>query len=227
MQALANELDLSIVIGVIERTIGTLFCTALIFRPLAPHPELHRKLMPTAAERLIWGFGDGSTMQAIETPCGRIACAICWENYMPAFRMHLYAQGVELWCAPTVDDREMWRTSMRHIAYEGRCFVLSACQYLKRADCPADYQPVQGNAPETVLIAGGSSIVSPFGEVMAGPLLDGEGLLLQQIDLGEIAKGKFDLDVTGHYARADIFSVRVDGSARTAVQEEKRVMTQR
>ncbi len=227
IQSLANELDLSIVIGVIERTIGTLFCTALIFRPMTAQPVSHRKLMPTAAERLIWGFGDGSTMQAVSTSCGRIGCAICWENYMPAFRMHLYAQGVELWCAPTVDDREMWRTSMRHIAYEGRCFVLSACQYLTRADCPADYQPVQGNDPETVLIHGGSSMISPQGEVMAGPLLDCEGLLLAEIDLGEIAKGKFDLDVTGHYARPDIFSLRVDASARAAVQEENRVMTQR
>lgn len=137
---------------------------------------------------------------------------------MPAFRMHLYAQGVELWCAPTVDDREMWRTSMRHIAYEGRCFVLSACQYLRRADCPADFQPVQGNDPGTVLIGGGSTIVSPQGEVMAGPLLEQEGLLAAEIDLGEIAKGKFDLDVTGHYARADIFSLRVDESERRAVE---------
>jgi nitrilase len=227
LQALADELELSIVIGVIERTVGTLYCTALIFRPRAESPELHRKLMPTAAERLIWGFGDGSTTRVIDTPCGRIGCAICWENYMPAFRMHLYAQGVELWCAPTVDDREMWRTSMRHIAYEGRCFVLSACQYLKRADCPPDYQPIQGNDPETLLIGGGSSIVSPFGEVIAGPLLEREGLLVAEIDLGEIAKGKFDLDVTGHYARPDIFSLRVDGSARAAVQEENRVITQR
>ncbi len=107
---------------------------------------------------------------------------------------------------------------MRHIAYEGRCFVLSACQYLTRADCPTDYEPLQGNDPSTVLIRGGSSIVSPMGDVLSGPLLDGEGLLVADIDVGEISKGKFDLDVTGHYSRPDIFSLRVDTSRREAVE---------
>lgn len=219
MQALADKLDLSIVIGVIERAAGTLFCTALIFRPAAENPEIHRKLMPTAAERLIWGMGDGSTMRTVDTPAGRVGCAICWENYMPAFRMHLYNQGVELWCAPTVDDREMWRTSMRHIAYEGRCFVLSACQYMTRGDCPPNYDPVQGNDPATVLIHGGSLIASPQGDIVAGPLCAGEGLLTAELDPGEIARGKFDLDVTGHYARPDVFSLRVDTSRRAALRE--------
>ncbi len=218
IQALADELGLTVVAGVIERNIGTLYCAALTFRPLASTPHIHRKLMPTAAERLIWGFGDGSTMLAVPSPMGRLGCAICWENYMPAYRMHLYSQGVEIWCAPTVDDREMWRNTMRHIAYEGRCFVLSACQYLTRADCPADYEPREGNDPSTVLIGGGSLIVSPMGEVLAGPLLAQQGLLTADIDVGEISKGKFDLDVTGHYSRPDIFSLRVDTSRRVAVE---------
>jgi nitrilase len=221
IQELADELDLSIVIGAIERVSSTLFCTALTFRPSAGGPEIHRKLMPTAAERLIWGFGDGSTMRVISTPAGRVGCAICWENYMPAYRMHLYSQSVELWCAPTVDDREMFRTSMRHIAYEGRCFVLSACQYLTRRDCPDDYHPTQGDEPDTVLISGGSMIVSPFGDILAGPLADGEGLLTAEIDLEEIPKGKFDLDVTGHYGRPDVFSLQVDTSPRAVVSETK------
>ena len=221
LQELGNELQLTIVIGVIERVGRTLHCTALTFQPTSGlnwrAPEIHRKLMPTAAERLIWGCGDGSTMRVIETQAGRVGCAICWENYMPAYRMHLYSQGVELWCAPTVDDREMFCTTMRHIAYEGRCFVLSACQYLTRADCPADYDPVQGNEPGTVLIGGGSVIVSPMGEVLALPPAKGECLLTAEIDLAEIAKGKFDLDVTGHYARPDVFALQVNTTPQRAV----------
>ena len=210
LQALADELDLTLVVGAIERRGGTLFCSTLTFLPRAPQPHIHRKLMPTAAERTIWGCGDGSTMAVLPSPVGRIGCAICWENYMPAYRQHLYNQCVELWCAPTVDDREIWQSSMRHIAYEGRCFVLSACQYLTRADCPADYHPVQGNDPATVLIGGGSVIVSPLGETLAGPLRGREGVLWAELDLGDIVRGKFDLDVAGHYARADIFTLRVN-----------------
>lgn len=191
LKALADELALTVVIGVIERHGQTLCCTGLTFVPGSDSPHIHRKLMPTASERLIWGFGDGSTMKAVDTPAGRVGCVICWENYMPALRLHMYGQGVELWCAPTVDDREMWRASMRHIAYEGRCFVLSAVQFTEQ-------------------IAGGSVIVSPFGEVLAGPLLDAEGLLVVEIDLGLIPQGKFDLDVTGHYARPDVFSLTVN-----------------
>jgi nitrilase len=217
VQSWADDLNVVIVGGVVERVNSTLCCTALMFRPGASSPHIHRKLMPTAAERLIWGFGDGSTMQPVDSPAGRIGTAICWENYMPAYRMYLYSQGVQIWCAPTVDDREMWLTSMRHIAYEGRCFVLSACQYMTRADCPPDYDPVQGNAPETVLIGGGSVIVTPLGDVLAGPLLGGEGLLTADIDVADIPKYKFDLDVTGHYARPDIFSITVNTQRRAAV----------
>ncbi len=220
VQGWADKLNLLIVTGVIERVGRTLCCTALTFQPGEQHAHVHRKLMPTAAERLIWGFGDGSTMQPFDTPVGRIGTAICWENYMPAYRMHLYAQGVEIWCAPTVDDREMWRTSMRHIAYEGRCFLLSACQYLKRRDCPSDYDPIQGNHPDTVLINGGSVIVSPLGDVLAGPLLNSEGLLIADIDTTEIPKYKFDLDVTGHYSRPDIFSLNVNTKSCRAVEEK-------
>ena len=120
---------------------------------------------------------------------------------MPAYRLYLYSVGVQIWCAPTVDDREMWRTSMRHIAYEGRCFVLSACQYTTRAD---------NDDPDEIMIGGGSMIVSPFGEILAGPLTDGPGLLVADLDMGEIAKGKFDLDVAGHYSRPDIFTLEVN-----------------
>lgn len=133
---------------------------------------------------------------------------------MPLLRTAMYAQGVELYCAPTVDDREVWASSMRHIALEGRCFVLSACQFARRSDYPADYRPIQGDDPATVLIGGGSLIVSPLGRVLTGPLRDGPGLLVADLDLGELARGKYDFDVTGHYARPDLFTLRVNTASQ-------------
>jgi nitrilase len=218
--AWAGELGLHLVMGAIERDQGTLYCSTLIFVPERGLVAKHRKLMPTASERLIWGFGDGSTMALVDTEIGRLGSAICWEHYMPMFRQYLYSGGVQIWCASTVDEREMWGVSMRHIAYEGRCFVVSACQYFTRSDCPRDFEPIQGNAPDTVLIHGGSMIVSPFGKVLAGPLEGGEGLVTAEIDLGEIARGKFDLDVAGHYARPDVFRLWVDVAAKPVVSTE-------
>jgi nitrilase len=208
---------LNVVIGVIERESGTLYCTALFFGSDGELKGKHRKLMPTAMERLIWGFGDGSTMPAVKTEFGTMGAAICWENYMPLFRTAMYAKGVTLWCAPTVDDRESWQVTMRHIAFEGRCFVLGACQYLLRSDCPDSYHPIQGEAPDTVLIKGGSVIVSPLGHVLAGPLREKEGVLTSELDLADIARGKFDLDVVGHYARPDVFSLLVDENPKKAM----------
>lgn len=177
----------------------------------------HRKLMPTAMERLIWGFGDGSTLTVVDTAIGKLGAVICWENYMPLLRMAMYAKGVQLYCAPTADDRETWLPTMRHIALEGRCFVLSACQYLTRGDCPLDYAAVQGNEPHTVLMRGGSCIISPLGQVLAGPHFDAERILTADLDLADITRGKYDLDVVGHYARADVFRLQVDETPRTAV----------
>jgi len=198
----AKELDLHIVIGVIERGGNTLFCTSLVFSPSAGLIAKHRKLMPTAMERLLWGLGDGSDIGAVDTEIGRIGVAICWENYMPLYRQFLYEQGVQLWCAPTVDSREIWQASMRHIAYEGRCFVLSACQTLTRDDWPDDLKEAGGE------IDGRSLIISPQGEIVAGPIAQ-EGLLTAEIDLDDIARGKFDLDVAGHYNRPDLFTLHV------------------
>ena len=161
----------------IERDGGTLYCTAVFIDPRHGLVAHHRKLMPTAAERFLWGQGDGSTMPAVHTDFGVLGAAICWENYMPLFRQAMYAKGVEIWCAPTVDDRDQWQATMRHVALEGRCFVIGANQYLTRADLPDDVHPIQGDAPATVLIDGGSVIVSPLGEILAGPLRGGEGVL--------------------------------------------------
>lgn len=213
--ALAAELGMTIVVGVIERDGGTLYCTAVYLSADGELIGKHRKLMPTGSERLVWGQGDGSTIEVFDSPAGRFAATICWENYMPQFRLATYQQGVQLWCAPTVDDREIWQSTMRHIAYEGRCFVLSACQYVCADDLPEDYHLVR-EMPQD-LIRGGSVIVSPLGEVLAGPLFGEEGVLVADIDLGDIARGKFDLDVVGHYGRPDVFSLSVNTGANTAV----------
>ena len=192
LAAAAHAAGIWLVMGVIERDGGTLYCTALFFSPDGALAGKHRKLMPTAMERLIWGFGDGSTLPAIETGFGKIGAVICWENYMPLLRTAMYAKGITFYCAPTVDDRETFALSMRHIAFEGRCFVLCACQY--RAN----------------LIRGGSVIAGPLGQVLAGPNYEGECILTADVDPGEIAEAKYDFDAVGHYARPDVFKLTVN-----------------
>jgi nitrilase len=219
----AKKQGVYLVIGVIERDGGTLYCTALFFSPQGHLLGKHRKLMPTAMERLVWGFGDGSTMPVFDTPVGKIGAVICWENYMPLFRTYMYSQEIQIYCAPTADDRDTWLSSMRHIALEGRCFVLSCCQYLRRSDCPKEYAAIQGDDPETVLMRGGSCIVGPLGQVIAGPNFDGPCILTADLDLDDIARGKYDLDSVGHYARPDVFQLNVNVRSTHPVKEWNRV----
>lgn len=209
------------VIGVIERDGGTVYCTALFFDGKKGLVAKHRKLMPTGAERLIWGFGDGSTMPVIDTPLGRIGAVICWENYMPMMRMAMYDQGITLYCAPTADDRDGWAATMQHIALEGRCFVLSACQHITRGAYPDDYDCALGDDPETVLMRGGSMIVDPLGGVLAGPDYSGETILFADIDPDAVVRGKYDFDVVGHYARPDVFRLDVNVAPQRAVNRNK------
>ncbi|MCK0068286.1 carbon-nitrogen hydrolase family protein [Kordiimonas laminariae] len=207
---IVQKLDVYLVVGVVERDGGTLYCTSLYFSPDGGMIGKHRKLMPTALERVVWGFGDGSTLAAPKTEIGTLGGAICWENYMPQLRLSMYGKGVEFYCAPTVDDRDVWLPTMQTIALEGRCFVLSACQYMERGYGPEDYHPVQGEADDTVLIRGGSCIISPMGEVLAAPVFGKETILTAEMDKSEIIRGKYDLDVVGHYGRPDIFSLHVN-----------------
>jgi nitrilase len=208
--AIARQNAVHLVIGVMERDGGTLYCTVLFFAPSGEYLGKHRKLMPTAAERLVWGQGDGSTMPVLATALGRLGAVICWENYMPLLRASMYARGIQLYCAPTADARDTWIASMRHIACEGRCFVLSAGQFALRSDYPDDY-PIDGDhGLDDVLCRGASMIVSPLGEILAGPEIEGEAILHAEIDLGQIAEGKYDFDAVGHYARPDIFRLSVN-----------------
>ena len=213
----AAAMRCTLVVGAVERVHGTLYCAALIIGHDGTLLGVHRKLMPTASERLIWGMGDGSHLPVVDTPVGRVGAIICWENYMPALRLAMHAKGIQLWCAPTVDDRDMWAVSMRHIAYEGRCFVLSACQFLTRDDCPQDYAGPDG--VET-LIRGGSLIAGPFGDLLAGPLYDREGILFADIDPADAIRGKYDLDVAGHYARPDVFALVIDERAKSVTTSQ-------
>lgn len=206
----ARDQAVHLVVGVIERDGGTLYCTALIFGPEGTLLGKHRKLMPTAMERVIWGSGDGSTLPVVETKLGRIGSVICWENYMPLLRTAMYAKGIELYCAITVDDRDTWLPTVTHIALEGRCFVLSACQFLQRSDLPPGYPLERFPNSQEVLIRGGSCIIGPLGQVLGGPKYGEQCILVADIDRAEITRAKFDFDVVGHYARPDVFQLEVN-----------------
>jgi len=211
-----------LVVGVVERdsthSRGTLFCTLLYFGPDGTLLGKHRKLKPTAAERLIWGEGDGSTLPVISTPFGRVGGLICWENYMPLARMAMYGKGVDIYLAPTADARERWQATLQHIALEGRCFVIGCNQFVTRDMYPDDLELASElEAWPEVLSRGGSAVYGPLGDLLAGPLWDQEGMLLADLDMSEVTRGKFDFDVVGHYARQDVFRITVDETPRPPV----------
>ena len=215
----AGAHKLYVCVGIIEREGGTLYCTAVYLGPEGTVLGHHRKLMPTALERLVWGQGDGSTLQAVDTPYGKLGAVICWENYMPALRMAMYQQRVALYCAPTADDRDSWISTMQHIAMEGRCFVLSSCQHLRRAQFPsASMHNRLPDDPETLLMRGGSCIISPAGKVLAGPVYGEDVLLTAEIDLDDIPRAQMDFDPVGHYARPDVFQLAVNTAQQQAVR---------
>ena len=213
---IAKKYKVFLVIGVIEKSFGTLYCTVLHISNKGKLLCKHRKIMPTAAERLVWGFGDGSTLKTTKTSLGILGSVICWENYMPMMRMAMYNQGIQLYCAPTADDRDTWKSTIRHIALEGRCFVFSACQYLTTNAYPSSFD-ISNINDNNVIMKGGSSIISPLGEVLASADTKKNLIIYAEINLDEIIKGKYDFDVIGHYSRPDIFKLKVNKKSKKPV----------
>jgi len=221
----ASQARAYLAVGVIEREgemgRGTLYCTLLYFGPDGRLLGKHRKLKPTGAERLIWGEGDGSTLTVLDTEIGRLGGLICWENYMPLARTAMYAKGVELYLAPTADARDTWQATLRHIACEGRCFVLGCNQFVTKAMYPDDLEGIKDLADlPDVICRGGSAVLSPLGDYLAGPLFGQEGILYAGLDMGQIAEARFDFDVVGHYARPDVFRLSVNERPLRSVERE-------
>ena len=221
LESLAADHNVYLVVGLTEkdRESGSLYCAMWYISPQAGLLGLHRKIKPTGTERVIWQEADGESLSSFDTRIGRLGGLICWENYMPLARMAMFRKGVEIYLAPTADARESWTATMRHIALEGRCFVLGCNQYFTREMYPEKYRSLID--PEAdVLCRGGSIIVSPMGEVLAGPLYDSTGTLVAEIDLDEIDRSKLDFDVVGHYARNDIFELKIKGQPEMKREDE-------
>ena len=213
---IAKKNKVFLVIGVIEKDKGTLYCTILHISDKGKLLCKHRKVMPTAAERLIWGFGDGSTLNTTNTPLGILGSVICWENYMPMIRMAMYGQGIQLYCTPTADDRDTWISTIKHIALEGRCFVFSSCQYLTKSDYPKGFENSLHLFKDPIM-RGGSCIVSPLGKILASAFNECRTIIYAEVDLDLITKGKYDFDVVGHYSRPDIFQLKIDKSVKKPI----------
>lgn len=213
----ARDAGAYVAIGVTERdrVNRTLYCTLLYFGPDGSLLGTHRKLKPTGSERLIWGEGDGSTLTVVDTPYGKIGGLICWENYMPLARMAMYRQGVRIYLAPTADSREVWQCTMRHIALEGRCFVIGCNQFVEKSMYPDDleYRSELDDQPE-VMCPGGSCIIDPYGNYQAGPLFGEEKMLLADLDLAMLTRTAMDFDPIGHYDRPDVFSLIVNSGRK-------------
>lgn len=217
---MAKSAKAFVVMGVNEKdtTSGTLYCSMLYFGPDGSYLGKHRKIKPTAQERVIWGEDDGSTLSSFDTPIGKLGGLICWENYMPEARLALYKKGVQVYLAPTADNRDNWQHTLKHIALEGRCYVLGCNQFVTKDQYPQDLPGIEDlqSQPE-IMSRGGSTIISPLGEVLAEPLWNKEGILTAELDLDEVAKSKLDFDVIGHYARPDIFQFEVKNQPDTVV----------
>ena len=223
IQAAARRLKLTVSIGIHERdgefSRGTLYNTVVLIGPDGEILNRHRKLMPTNPERMVWGAGDATGLRVTDTPSGRVGALICWENYMPLARFAIFAQGCEIYIAPTWDEGGTWLSTMRHIALEGRCWVLGNGSSMRGKDIPTDFPDRKRLFPdlETWFNPGDSVIVSPDGEVVAGPLHEKHGILYADCDPARAAAAKRTLDVAGHYGRPDIFRLEVNREARAPV----------
>ena len=220
LAATAREAGVWLAVGVNEREGGTLYNTLLYFSPDGALAARHRKLMPTGGERLVWGFGDGSGLEVLDTPLGRIGGLTCWENYMPLARAALYAQGIDIYLAPTWDNSDMWVPTLRHIAKEGRIHVVGITPYLRGSHVPRDLPGADEiyGGDEDWLSRGNSTIVGPEGEVLAGPLTEEEGIVMADLDLDAARRSRRSFDPVGHYARPDVLRLVVDRGAKRPVE---------
>jgi nitrilase len=223
IQAAAKRLKLTVSIGVHERdgefSRGTLYNSVVLIGPDGEVLNRHRKLMPTNPERMVWGAGDATGLRVTATPAGRVGALICWENYMPLARFAIFAQGCEIYIAPTWDEGDTWLSTMRHIALEGRCWVLGNGSSMRGKDIPRDFPDRSRLFPdlEAWFNPGDSVIVDPSGQVVAGPLHEKHGILYADCDPARASAAKRTLDVAGHYGRPDIFRLEVNREARAPI----------
>ena len=220
----AKTNNITIVCGLNERdgvlSQATVYNSVVIINNDGEIINHHRKLMPTNPERMVWGFGDGSGLNVVETPAGRLGTLLCWENYMPLARYTLYSQGVEIYIAPTYDSGDEWLGTMQHIAREGRCWVICSGVVLTNSDIPDDFPDRDALYPsdEEWINPGDSAVIAPGGEIMAGPMRKEKGILYAQIDRQRVAIAKRDLDVSGHYSRPDLFTLTVDRQPQSPIK---------
>ena len=211
----ARQHEVTVVCGINERdgafSRGTLYNTVVTIGADGRVLNRHRKLMPTNPERMVWGQGDATGLRPVESACGRIGALICWESYMPLARYALYAQGLDVYIAPTYDSGDRWVATLQHIAREAGCWVVGSGVAFRASD-------IRGAAPgmadlypgaDEWINAGDSAVIAPSGKVVAGPLRNEVGVLYADIDSQDIANARRTLDVTGHYARPDLFSLHV------------------
>jgi nitrilase len=223
IQAAAKRLKVTVSIGIHERdgefSRGTLYNSLVLIGPDGEILNRHRKLVPTNPERMVWGEGDGTGLRVSDTPSGRVGGLICWENYMPLARFAIFAQGCEIYTAPTWDEGDTWLSTLRHIAAEGRCWVLGNGSSMRGKDLPKDFPERDRLYPdlEAWVNPGDSAIVTPGGNVVAGPLHEKHGILYADCDPARSAAAKRTLDVAGHYGRPDVFRLEVNREAREPV----------
>lgn len=223
LESIATKNNIYLVIGVTEqvKNTGSLYCSMLYISPVNGLLGVHRKIKPTGQERVIWAEADGSSLVSFDTPIGKLGGLICWENLMPLARFSMYQQGVEIYIAPTADSRDSWTSMMRHIAMEGKCYVLGCNQFFKKSMYPERFQTMVKNEKEEIC-RGGSIIVGPQGEIIAGPLFDQSGILTAELNLEKLIANKLDFDGIGHYSRKDIFQLEIKNQPSIKKEGEKK-----
>ncbi|MFQ5468862.1 MAG: carbon-nitrogen hydrolase family protein [Gammaproteobacteria bacterium] len=210
-----NELDY-------EYSRSTIYNSVVVIGHDGMLKNRHRKLMPTNPERMVWGMGDASGLKVVDTPSGRVGALVCWENYMPLARFALYAQGIEIYIAPTYDSGDGWIGTLQHIAREGRCWVVGCGNLLKAADIPQDFPEKASLYPDENewVNPGDSVVIAPGGEIVSGPLNREEGILYCDIDPARSREARRTLDVAGHYSRSDIFQLHISRHKQPPIDYE-------